>query len=124
MDHNLYKKVREDQDEGFDIIELKITDASLSIPEADYDRLSDLSYNGIMIDPVEAGDNAVPWDAWISIEDGLLKLHGAAGPSGFGKVEVEIPANSAKDLYKIYIEPKDVASVEEIKAILSKYNLI
>jgi hypothetical protein len=83
------------------------------------DSLFDLSLNGPMIRPDE--EAPVPWDVGIEVKEGILRLSGGAGPSGFGTCEVTLPAKQS-DYYFIYLELEE-ENVSQVRRLLDEQDV-
>jgi len=96
---------------------------SKNLDEAVWDRMLDISYNGICIDrAVNDGSIPMPWDASFEIADDVLIISGGVSSNGFGDCEVKIPLDEAKHFYHIDIEPRDKSVAQEIVQIFTEHN--
>jgi len=102
-------------------INLKINLCTENISAEDYNRLRNLSYNGILID-AKSEDIIMLWDADYEIKEETFIVYGSVGNNGFGIGRLDIPIKNVNDAYNIYIEPLGENDAEEIKNILLKYN--
>lgn len=103
-------------------LQLIFSSSSKSIPSSDFYDISDLSYNGILIEPK---DEAIPlaWDAGFEIKGSNIVISGGVGSSGFGSVVITLPVSSVNKYYDIYVEPRDEESSSKIKDILKHHNI-
>lgn len=125
VDKMVENMLRESRD-----LHLNVQNATDGLSGDDYQNLIDLSHNGIIHNPGLVGDRdtideiPMPWDAGIEIKGDKLIISGSAGPSGWGKVTVEVPK---KDItrynYDFIIEPRGDEAEKKIIEILAKYNI-
>lgn len=106
-------------------MKLSITAASRPMSDQDYDKLYELSNNGLEIYPKEKRF-PMPWDATATIENKMFILSGYLGPMGprQGTAEVRIPLDKVNEYLDISIRPLDEESEEELYLILSNYDWI
>lgn len=104
------------------IVVMNITDNSTSISDSDYDRLYDITHNGLMIMP-KNDDVPFAWDAVVeSITNGNMIITGDFGQQGThdGKVEITLPLSKVNNYYKLYVEViDDTDAAEEVEKIFT-----
>lgn len=105
------------------------TPDSQDIPQELLDQLYENTYNGPLLEFVNEEDPSA-WDAGFSIEvdekgevtrksgGKLLVIHGSAGPSGYGRVKIEVPLKDTS--YHFVLEPNDDVGFAPYKEQLEK----
>jgi len=93
---------------------LTITDKAKTLPDAMWDRLFDLTYNGIEIEPdCETDCIPMPWDAMFSIERAgdqvNIVIVGGVGSRDYGYCEVRVPIT--QDCYKFSMMMRETAEL-------------
>jgi len=103
---------------------LSVNSKSQTLPSMDYEELFNLSYEGIVIYPVN-GDVVLPWDADISIKSGSLVLNGWAYPGdATSSCVTRIKLGRVSNALQMTIEPKDDKSESRIREIMSENNWV
>lgn len=104
-------------------IELTLTSQSTDLRDEEYDKLFDLTYNGIEIYPKQDG-LAIPWDASLSIEGSNVVMDGyvAAGGPSAGTSVAKIPLNKVMNLIGFSVDVEDEEDEVEVRQIFSEHN--
>lgn len=104
-------------------IELTLTSQSTDLRDEEYNKLFDLTANGLEIYPKQ-GELAIPWDASLSIEGSNVVMDGYVAPGGpaAGTSVAKIPLNKVMNLIGLSVYVEDEESEAEVRQIFSEHN--
>ena len=105
------------------MFKLNVTSKSTRMSAEEYNKLIDLSKNGLEIYPKDEL-TPVPWDADYSIEDDKFILKGGASAGGYGKCTLEIPLDDVDRMFELRVSPYKDEQAAELKELLEKHNLL
>lgn len=104
-------------------IELTLTSQSTDLGDDNYDKLFELTANGLEIYPKQ-DELAIPWDASLSIEGSNVVIDGyvAAGGPSAGTSVAKIPLKRIMSLIGLSVYVDDKESEAEVRQIFSEHN--
>lgn len=106
------------------MFKLNVTSKSTRMSAEEYNKLIDLSKNGLEIYPKDEL-TPVPWGADYSIEDDKFILKGGASDMwNKGKCTLEIPLNDVDRMFELSVSPYKDEQADELKELLEKHNLL
>lgn len=103
-------------------IELTLTNQSKDIGDENYDKLLDLTANGLEIYPKQ-DELSLPWDAALFIEGSNVIIEGSVTPGGpsSGTCVAKIPLDKVMLNIGISVTVKDKESEAEVRRIFSEH---
>lgn len=108
-------------------IELKFKSGS-TLDDDTYDRLFDITANGVAIEPSDDYEpgTPLPWDASIDIEGNKAIINGSLGPGGVDtdcNCEITLPVTKVNKYYNVYVDANE-EDYDEVVGLLTKCNLV